>query len=227
MGRFTFAAIGMLIVAPSLAGCNRGADQGVAEAERAIEDARGAADDATEGTERLAESLKGMADGLASMAGEAARSSVEPIDFRELQQLFPEVDGWVRGTPSGQKMTTPVAFAQAEVVYTDGTNGRVEAKIVDSAFQGLLIAPVKMLLGSGFEREDEFSYQRSTSIDGSPGWETWDAREGEAQLTVILNDRFLLTLEARNLTEPDVLQQIVRGIDRSGLPTADAPGQNP
>jgi len=219
MKQCTFVAAWMLVLTLPSIGCDRGAEHAASEAQRATEDARRAADDA--GAERLTQGLEGMADGLATMAGDAA---VDPIDFRVLQQLFPEVDGWVRGTPSGQQMTAPIAFAQAEVVYTDSTNGRVEAKVVDSAFQSLLIAPVKMLLGSGFEREDEFSHQRSTEIDGSPGWETWDAREGEAQITLIVNDRFLLTLEGRNLTAPDVLQQIARGIDRAKLPAAETTG---
>ena len=76
-----------------------------------------------------------------------------------------------------------------------------------------------MLFKSGFEREDEFGYQRATEVAGSPGWETWDSREGSADLTVVHNERFLLTLEGHHLSTPDVLRQVVDGIDRTQLPT--------
>ncbi len=208
MRRLSVRPIIYVAMALTLAGCTQSLEQAAQDAERVAE----------QGAEQLAEGLRGMTEDLANIA-ESGRSPVDPIDFRQLQQLFPDIDDWNKGSLSGQQMSSPVAYAEAEITYTND-EAHVEVSIVDSAFHGLLLTPVSMLVKTGFEHEDEFGYQRSVDIGGTPGWETWDSRDRTAELTGLLNGRFLLTLEGRMLKTPDVLRQIVLGIDHRHLPTA-------
>lgn len=51
------------------------------------------------------------------------------MSFRDLQTLFPDLDGWDKGKPEGERMTQPVSFSQAEVRYRKGESA-ISLKIV-------------------------------------------------------------------------------------------------
>jgi hypothetical protein len=87
------------------------------------------------------------------MAGGAAGDvkPVDPVGFRDLQALFPDLDGWEKGKPEGERMTQPVSFSQAEVRYTKGDSS-ISLKIVDSGFNQLRLAPFAMFLTAGYEK---------------------------------------------------------------------------
>lgn len=54
--------------------------------------------------------------------------------------------------PKGERMTAPVAFSQTETRYRTG-DAQIEVKIVDSAFQQMLVAPWAMFLAAGYEKK--------------------------------------------------------------------------
>ena len=88
---------------------------------------------------------------------------VTPVSFKQLQSVFPTLPGWTRGKPTGEQMTSPVAFSQAEIRYTKG-DGRIELKIIDSGFHQLLLAPYTVFLTSRYERQTENGYEKSTKV---------------------------------------------------------------
>ena len=76
-----------------------------AESAAAAGTAAGAAA-ATQGLEGFAKAMEGAA---AAMAGKGPDGKpVEPVSFQRLQTALPEVSGWKRDTPTGERMTSPV-----------------------------------------------------------------------------------------------------------------------
>ena len=119
-----------------------------------------AADQSQGGAEQMAKGLESMAKGLSAMAGgDPNVKPVDPVSFRDLMAVFPEdFSGWERSKPTGERMSSPVNFSQAEVRFTED-DAELALKITDSALNQMLITPFAMMLTTGYEKETESGYE--------------------------------------------------------------------
>jgi hypothetical protein len=180
-----------------------------------------AAKTAEAGAAEAAKGLEQMAKGLQAMAGGAAAGnaqSVDPVSFRDMQALFPDFDGWEKGKPTGERMSSPFKFSQAEVRYTKG-DSRIELKMVDSGFNQLLLTPYAMFLTAGYEKETSDGYEKSTKVNGQPGWEKWDSSGKDGELNALVGKRFLVQLEGRGIEDTRLLHELAGKIDMAKLST--------
>lgn len=196
--------------------CGKSEEQ--AAAERAAEEAKQVAEafeKAAEdgGLEAFAKAMEGMA---AAMSGGADGERVDPVSFQQLQAALPEMSGWDRGTPTGERMTAPVPFSQTDVDYSMG-DATVSVKIVDSAFNQMLVAPWAMFLTAGYEKQTGDTYEKSVVVNGNPGFERWDSSAKQGELNIVLAKRFLVTIEGRNIGDTGVLHEFASKIDASAL----------
>ena len=203
-------------VAVTAAACGKSESQKAAEA--AAKQLEQAANAAEKGD--TAKSLEDMGKALGALAsgGTGDQKPVEPISFKELQTAFPEIAGWEKGKPTGEKMTSPVPFSQATVKYTAG-EATIEAKLVDSGFNQLLIAPMAMFLQAGYEKETEDGYEKATKVGGYPGWERWNSETKRGEVSAVVGKRFIMTVEGDNLTDTKPLYQVVEKANLGALPT--------
>lgn len=180
--------------------------------------ARQAAEDGGSGEADIAKGLEAMAQGLASAASAVGGDGkpVDPIAFRQLQGLFPSIPGWRRGKPTGEKMTSPVAYSQAEVQYSRG-DSEIELKIVDSGFHQLLLAPYSVFLTSGYERETQNGYEKSTRVGSEPGWEKWNADARSGEVNAVVGKRFLVQAAGRGVDGVAVLHDVLEKTDLAKL----------
>jgi hypothetical protein len=201
--------LGLVIaVGAAPAGC------GKSEQERKVEEAQQAAEKAAEDMARGFEGLARAMEGVAKSGAEGA--AAEPVSFRDLETALPDVPGWTRDAPRGERMTSPIPFSQAEADYASG-GARVEARIVDSAFNQLLMAPWAMFLTAGYERETSDGYERSVQIDGHPGFERWESANRSGELNLVIARRFLVTIEGHDIDDPKVLRDFADRIDKGRL----------
>jgi len=215
MKRFALCLLAATVL---VAGC------GPSEAEKEAEEAAQAAEETAQSAEKAAESatagLEAMARGLEEMASGKAPTvdgkPAEPVRFQELIALLPELDGWEQQKPTGERMTAPFPTANAKARYIrDGA--RLEVEIVDSAFNQLLLAPMAMFLQSGYATESTSGYEKSTTVNGQPGWEKWDSDAKSGEVNALVNKRFLVSIEGDNIDEPKVLQDVASKMDFRGL----------
>src|SRR5262245_57137739 len=69
----------------------------------------------------VAKGFEAMARGLAAGAtGNANLKPVDPVDFKQLEAMLPDVAGWEKGQPEAERMTAPVSFAYASTRYKKG-----------------------------------------------------------------------------------------------------------
>lgn len=192
-------------------------EQQAEEAQQAAAQVQKGAEGAAKSAEGMAKGLEQMAKGLEQMAaGGGDGKPVEPVSFRELQAVFPDLSGWEKGKPTGEKMTSPFSYSQAEVTYTNG-DARIEAKLMDSAFNQMLLAPFAMFLTSGYEKETEDGYEKSVKVVGNPGWEKWNSEAKDGELNAVVAKRFLLQLEGNNIADTRPLYQIAEKADLGKL----------
>src|SRR5262245_3107168 len=223
--------MGLVGVIAVSAACGKSAEQKAAE--QAAENARVAAEQMKKAAESAA--AAGVAAGAAGAAAGAgafaeamagavhARAAkgpdgkpVEPVSFHDLQTVLPDMSGWKREEPKGEKMTMPVPFSQTETRYTKG-DSNVELKIVDTGFSQLLFAPYAMLLSTGYEKESSSGYEKATTIAGNPGFERWNKNTKDGEMTMVVANRFLVTLEGKDIGDNKVLQEFVSKIDMNKL----------
>ncbi|HUU34171.1 MAG TPA: hypothetical protein VMW48_08905 [Vicinamibacterales bacterium] len=171
------------------------ASEAMAQAGEAAGDAAAEGGQSAKGMEDFAKAMQGMA---AAMGGANGGQAADPVSFRDLQTAFPEMPGWTMDKPKGERMTAPVAFSQTETRYRNGDQA-IEVKIVDSAFNQILVAPWAMFLTTGFERETDDGYEKSTAIAGNPGFEKWNSARKSGELNIVVAKRFLVSIEGDRL----------------------------
>jgi hypothetical protein len=168
---------------------------------------------AAKGMEDFAKAMQGMA---AAMGGANGGKLSEPVSFRDLQAAFPTVSGWTMDKPKGERMTSPVAFSQTETRYKNGEQ-EIEVKIVDSAFNQILVAPWAMFLTAGYEKETDDGYEKSTTVSGNPGFEKWDDKRKDGEVNIVVAKRFLVSVEGNQLADVKQLHDFAARIDFAKL----------
>jgi len=214
------ALMWLAIAAGPAAGCQsseqKQAEDAAKQAARAIEQA---AKSTESGAAQAAKGLEQMAKGLEAMAGGGGSGNpppVDPVSFRELQTIFPDLEGWEKAKPTGERMTAPFSFSQAEVRYRKGES-RIEMKVMDSGFNQLLFTPFAMFMQAGYEKETSSGYEKSATIAGHPGWEKWNTDGKDGEVNALVAKRFILSVDGRNVDDITVLHDVIGKVDLARL----------
>lgn len=220
MRQLAVTALAISIVSAACGGSDqKKAEEAAAQAQaEAAKTTEQAAKTAEQGAKQAAQGLEAMAKGLEAMAGGAGGNvkPVDPVSFRDLQTFFPDLDGWEKQKPTGERMTAPFAFSQAEVRYEKG-DSRIEMKLVDSGFNQLLFTPFAMMMQAGYEKETQDGYEKSTTVAGMPGWEKWNAERKDGSVNALVGKRFILSIEGDNVEDVKALHAIASKIDFNKL----------
>ena len=206
------------LVAVMLASCGGSPEQKKADEVRKAADqveksansmARGA-DGMARGAEGMAKGFEELAKGLSAMAagGDPNAKPVEPLSIDNLKSVLPELAGWERSKPTGERMTAPVNYAEAGVRFSKG-DSRITAKIVDSALNQILVAPFAMFLAVGYEKETERGYEKGVKVGEYPGWEKWDSESKDGELNAIVNKRFIVQIEGQQIENVKILHSVM------------------
>ena len=206
--RYQVLLVACLIV--GTAACGKSEEQ--QRAETLASEASKAAENVAGGAEQVAKGLEGLAKGFQELAQNADVKPVDPVSFRDLQTAFGDLKGWEKGKPTGERMTAPVAFSEASVTYRQG-DASIAAKIVDSGFNQILMAPFTMFLSAGYEKETEDGYEKSVKVGEHPGWEKWNSQGKDGELNAVVAKRFLLTLEGNGIESTKVLYDLAQATD--------------
>ena len=171
----------------------------------------GSAADAAKAMDAMTKSFQEMA-----AQGGDAKAAVEPVSVRELQALLPDIGGWEKGTPTGEKMSAPIAVSQAEVTYTKA-DARITAKIVDTGFQQMFFMPFTMMMAAGYGKQTAEGFEKATTVGAHPGFERWDGPSKSGELGIAVNKRFFVSLEGDNIQNTAVLRELMTKINLGKL----------
>ena len=141
---------------------------------------------------------------------------VEPVDISSLQASMPEVAGWARGKPTGERMTRPVRYAHVTAKYTKA-DAEIEAKVTDSAMNPQLLAPLTWMTNTSYARTSADGFERAASIDGYPGFETWNATSKTGEVDVVVGRRFIVEVEGRQVADLADLRTFLASVDLHAL----------
>jgi hypothetical protein len=206
-----YCVIGVLLAGSAACGGGR-----TEEARQAAATAQEAAKEVAGGGETdVAKGMQEFAKAMEQMQQSPDGKAYEPVSFKQLQDFFPDVSGWEKEKPTGESMTAPVKFSQAETAYTQG-DARIEVKIVDTAMSRMLTMPYQMFLMTGYQKETDTGYEKAAKVGGNPGWEKWDSEAKRAELGAIVGQRFLVTVEGSG-TDVKTVQGVIGKMDLGKL----------
>lgn len=212
MKRFACVVLAAAVMA---AGCGKSEEE--KRAEEAAKAAETAAKSAEQTAATAAKGLESLAKGLTAAAGGSSDAKpVDPVKFQDLIALLPEIDGWQKEKPEGERMTAPFPYSSAHASYTKG-DARLEVKITDSGFNQMLLLPYAMFLQAGYSKESSSGYEKSTTVGGQPGWETWNSDAKNGTINAVVGKRFLVNVEGSGLENAKVLQDTAQRMDFAKL----------
>lgn len=142
---------------------------------------------------------------------------VEVVNFRDLKELLPdEIGGVDRTDAKGQRNGMfGINIAQAEGKYRDGKKS-AEVSIVDVGGIGLAIKSMANWSQMEIDNESDDGYERTTEIDGYPALVKWNGRSQRAEIAVLVENRFIVSLKGRNM-DMDDLEDALDEIDLDDL----------
>ena len=201
--------VGVMAAAGSACGGKQEeAKQAEQAAKQADQPTGNAAQDMAKGLEQFGNAMQQMQKGP---NGE----NIEPVDVKLLQEVLPTYAGWEREEPQVESMTAPFKFSQAETAYTKD-EARIELKVVDTAMAQMMTLPYQMFLATGYNKQTSNGYEKATKVAGQPGWEKWDSEARRAEVGLIVNQRFLVTVEGNN-TDTKTVHDLLAKIDMGKL----------
>jgi hypothetical protein len=112
-------------------------------------------------------------------------------------------------------MGIKVSEAHARYVSTTGASATI--KIADMGSVSGLVGMATMAWAfADVDRETETGYERTTTVDGNKAFEKYDTQERNAELNILVEHRFVVTIEGSGV-EMSFLKEAVRSIDLSKL----------
>jgi len=144
--------------------------------------------------------------------------AVTPVDFRKLKELLPEsLPGMKRTEAKGQKTSQMgISCSQATGEYSAEDGGSAKIEIMDSgSMKGLMQWGVTAM--GTVDNETETSYERTVTVQGFKGIESFDSGNKSGNLKVFIEGRFMVTIEASDVAKGDILQATAGKIDLKKL----------
>ena len=161
---------------------------------------------------------------LTSTAG-AQSPPVSLIPVATLQALMPVPDGWTKITErASQVALSPTCdYTFATATYTKDAM-RLKVTLADSggaADSLLTLAPMIVSLPDDYlEKVPPATVVTRRKIGGLPAAERWDGAKKEGDLTIVVDGRFVVSLEGSQLDGLDTLHGIAAQIDVKKLAAA-------
>jgi hypothetical protein len=145
--------------------------------------------------------------------------TVDPIDFRQLKELLPATAGNLpRSDASGEKAgALGMNVSHAEGKYSDAnSNSNIKVTITDTgSMQGFAMLGYGWAMTS-IDRETDNGYERTTKINGSPGYEKYNNPNQTGEVSALVAGRFVVQVEGDGVNM-DMIKSVLNQIDLNKL----------
>jgi Yip1 domain len=206
------AAIGAAV--SKMADLGRQMEQQAAQTKRQAAPAGGSATDASPASPDLATAAGALGALGSALSG---GKTVEPVDFRILKRMLPDVLNELQRTnASGERnemMGIQVSTAEAD--YQDGASGRVHVKISDLGTLTSLSA-MAAALEPRVDKETDTGYEKTTQSGGRQIHESYDRGSQRGEFKVLLDGRFEVTVSGTGV-KMETIKSALATLDLSGL----------
>lgn len=162
-----------------------------------------------EAKEDIEGAIGNLGEAISSLKKKHNIEDKEPVNFREIKEILPSSLGGMEQTDSEGQTSGIMGFkfSTAQAVYEED-KAKLEVKIVDIAGIGKLASKMADWSTLDIDKESKNGYERTTTIDGHKAYEKYDARRQKGKVAMIIDDRFIVDVEGRNVTEKQLKNAI-------------------
>ena len=147
-----------------------------------------------------------------------AQTAVEPIHWSKLTPFLVDLDGW-EADDDAEGQTSSMMGTSITVVERSFTseNRSLKITITDSGYVQMVMAGIKMMMQ--FEVDSSEEYVKKVTVDDFSGVEKYNYDDKNAELILVLKDRFLIMLEGDEFEKDQVseLTDIAKALDLSRI----------
>ena len=221
-----FALAVVLTIAASVAcgksDAERQAEEAAANAAKAAEAAtKAATDKAAAATKQAGDDVaRGMSEVAKALSGlTPTGADGKPVQVRTAESLtgaLPQMPGWEMAKPKNQQLTAPFPISQTDATYKKG-DGKIDVTVVDAAQAQMMLMPWSMMMAAGYSKETSAGYEKAVTVNGHPGFERWRKSGNRGELNVLVNQRFMVTIEGRDLADTKVLHEFAAKLNAGAL----------
>lgn len=153
-----------------------------------------------------------MAVGIACMSWPELLPEKDLVPPSQLESTLLPVAGWTMGEVTSDKVSGELPLTHAQTAYSsDGTVLKVE--ITDSG----MIARAYANLMWGYEEDTGGSRSKSTEVGSTPAVENWYASGKEGTLSLLVANRFIVTITGKGIDDIGVLHDFASKLDTTKL----------
>jgi hypothetical protein len=144
------------------------------------------------------------------------KQPVEPVNWRELTPFLIDIPDWqAEGDADGSSVAMgSFKISQAERSYA-ADEKNLTITIIDGGYVPMVYAGMKMAMG--FEVDTSEEYVKKITIKDFPGIEKYEYGDKQAEVIILVVDRFLLQLEGENFENTTELKEIAELLDLEGI----------
>jgi len=153
---------------------------------------------------------------LSLVAISQTQTPVDPVNWRELIGFLVDIEGWeAQDEPEGQ--TTTMAnfkMSQASRDYTSGDKD-LEIEIIDGGYVPMIYQGLRMAMNYEIDSSDELV--KKITIKGYPGIERYTYDDEDAEVILLVKDRFVVNIRCDNVPDTTEAKEIAEMLDLDGI----------
>jgi len=155
-----------------------------------------------EAKEDLNNAFKNVGEALKNLKEKNNIDDKEPVNFREMKEILPRKLSGMKMEDSEGQTTGVLGFkiSNVKAIYQED-NSELEVKIIDVAGVGKLLTQSAAWTKLDIDKESKDGYERTTTIDGYKAYEKYDGRRQKGQIAMLVDDRFVVDIRGKNVTE--------------------------
>ena len=144
------------------------------------------------------------------------QTPVDPVNWRELIVFLGDIDGWeAQDKPEGTTMSMAnFKMSQVSRDYSSGDKD-LEIEIIDGGYVPMVYQGLRMAMNYEIDSSDE--YVKKITIKGYPGIEKYTYDDEDAEVMILVKDRFLINLKCENVPDTEELKTIAESLDLDGI----------
>lgn len=130
----------------------------------------------------------------------------EVVNFRELKDLLPESIDGLKGSSTGETAgAMGFKLSKAEGDYRkEGSEKSYDVAITDVGGMGMAMMGVAFWASAEMDREDDTSYERTSTYKGHKSYEKYDKVSKRGEKSIIVANRFVVTVNGDQVSMDDI-----------------------
>ena len=155
------------------------------------------------------------ANGASGPASSASASAFKAVPHEKLAELLPKMTGWTRESDPRGTTDTANSVSRVQVDYQqEGGTGGISVEMMDVASNLHMTGPLKALLKNTATKTDaNGTTQKVITVGGHIATEEWTPEGGNGTVSILVVDRFVVTVTGSTVANVGVIHKVVESID--------------